>query len=156
MVKFDHCIIWCRLKLEIIILFLRKWPHAIWTIRLYKNYSTIVTVFSKVLKHHMKPKRRAPAYLRALRQIRGVVKRIVRGRAFAVKNRSRYALLSEKVKNYFPLKYIFASFKFTSLKNVGDLLLLLFHSISWFISLFIATLFTFLVLLNKSVQLYSE
>src|SRR6218665_2964562 len=39
----------------------------------------IVIVISKLLKRHSKAKRRAPAYLRALRQIRGVFQRIVRG-----------------------------------------------------------------------------
>src|SRR6218665_2641548 len=40
----------------------------------------IVIVNSKLLKRHSKAKRRAPAYSRALRQIRGVFLRIVRGR----------------------------------------------------------------------------
>src|SRR6218665_1143764 len=40
----------------------------------------IVIVNSKLLKRHSKAKRRAPAYSRALRQIRGVFQRIVRGR----------------------------------------------------------------------------
>ena len=40
----------------------------------------IVIVISKLLKPHSKAKRRAPAYSRALRQIRGVFQRIVRGR----------------------------------------------------------------------------
>src|SRR6218665_3425701 len=38
-------------------------------------------VNSKLLKRHSKAKRRAPAYSRALHQIRGVFQRIVRGRA---------------------------------------------------------------------------
>src|SRR6218665_2676811 len=38
----------------------------------------IVIVNSKLLKRHSKAKRRAPAYSRALRQIRGVFQRIVR------------------------------------------------------------------------------
>src|SRR6218665_259084 len=40
----------------------------------------IVIVNSKFLKRHSKAKRRAPAYSRALHQIRGVFQRIVRGR----------------------------------------------------------------------------
>src|SRR6218665_629260 len=40
----------------------------------------LVIVISKLLKRHSKAKRRAPAYSRALRQIRGVFQRIVRGR----------------------------------------------------------------------------
>ena len=40
----------------------------------------IVIVNSKLLKRHSKAKRRAPAYSRALRQIRGVFQRIVRGK----------------------------------------------------------------------------
>ena len=43
----------------------------------------IVIVNSKLLKRHSKAKRRAPAYSRALRQIRGVFQRIVRGRLVA-------------------------------------------------------------------------
>ena len=40
----------------------------------------IVIIISKLLKRHSKAKRRALAYSRALRQIRGVFQRIVRGR----------------------------------------------------------------------------
>src|SRR6218665_926037 len=40
----------------------------------------IVMVNSKLLKRHSKAKRRAPAYSRALPQIRGVIQRMVRGR----------------------------------------------------------------------------
>src|SRR6218665_3274450 len=40
----------------------------------------IVIITYKLLKRHSKAKHRAPAYSRALRQIRGVVQRIVRGR----------------------------------------------------------------------------
>ena len=40
----------------------------------------IVIVNSKLLKRRTKAKRRAPAYSRALRQIRGVFQRIVRGK----------------------------------------------------------------------------
>ena len=40
----------------------------------------IVVVNSKLLKRHSKAKRRAPAYSRALRQIKGVFQRIVRGK----------------------------------------------------------------------------
>src|SRR6218665_627929 len=40
----------------------------------------IVIVNSKLLKRHSKAKRRAPAYSRALRQIRGIFQRIVRGK----------------------------------------------------------------------------
>src|SRR6218665_2492148 len=40
----------------------------------------IVIVNSKLLKRHSKAKRRAPDYSRALRQIRGVFQRIVRGK----------------------------------------------------------------------------
>ena len=42
--------------------------------------SVIVIVISKLLKSHLKAKSRAQAYSRALRQIRGVVQRIVRWR----------------------------------------------------------------------------
>ena len=42
--------------------------------------SSIVIVNSKLLKRHSKAKRRAPAYSRALRQIRRVFQRIVRGK----------------------------------------------------------------------------
>jgi len=60
--------------------------------QLYENASTdnnrekeawidnIVIVIYKFLKRHTKAKRRAPAYSRALRQIRGIVQRIVLGR----------------------------------------------------------------------------
>jgi len=41
--------------------------------------SVIVIVISELLKRHSKDKRRAPAYSQALRQIRGIVQRIVRG-----------------------------------------------------------------------------
>ena len=40
----------------------------------------IVIVNSKLLERHSKAKRRAPAYSRALRQIKGVFQRIVRGK----------------------------------------------------------------------------
>ena len=40
----------------------------------------IIIVISKLLKRHSKAKCMAPAYSRALRQIRGVVQRIVRGK----------------------------------------------------------------------------
>ena len=43
-------------------------------------YHIIVIVNSKFLKRHSKAKRRAPAYSRALHQIRGVFQRIVRGK----------------------------------------------------------------------------
>ena len=43
-------------------------------------YSTFVFVISKFLERHSKLKRRAPAYSRALRQINGVVQRVVHGR----------------------------------------------------------------------------
>jgi len=42
-------------------------------------HRTIVIMISKLLKHLSKIKRRAPAYSRALRQIRGVVQSIVNG-----------------------------------------------------------------------------
>src|SRR6218665_1326426 len=48
------------------------------------NLQSIVIVNSKLLKSHSKAKRRAPAYSRALRQIRGVFQRIVRGRLRSV------------------------------------------------------------------------
>ena len=41
---------------------------------------TDIIVISKLLKRHSKAKRRAPSYSRALRQIKGVVQRIVRWR----------------------------------------------------------------------------
>src|ERR1043165_6708590 len=47
----------------------------------YNNRNLIVIVISKLLKRHSKAKRRAPAYSRALRLVRGVVQRIVRGRS---------------------------------------------------------------------------
>ena len=46
----------------------------------YKCIICIVVVVSKLLERHSKAKRWAPAYSRALRQIRGVVQRIVHGR----------------------------------------------------------------------------
>jgi len=42
---------------------------------------TDIIVISKLLKRHSKAKRRAPSYSRALRQIRGVVQRVVCGEA---------------------------------------------------------------------------
>src|SRR6218665_3462239 len=45
-----------------------------------KEQVGVVIVNSKLLKRHSKAKRRAPAYSRALRQIRGVFERTVRGR----------------------------------------------------------------------------
>src|SRR6218665_3448027 len=48
------------------------------------NFEDLVIVNSKLLKRHLKAKRRAPAYSRALRQIRGVFQRIVRGRLRSV------------------------------------------------------------------------
>src|SRR6218665_2733311 len=56
--------------------------------------SSIVIVNSKLLKRHSKAKRRAPAYSRALRQIRGVFQRIVRGRL-----RSVFQIVRECVKS---------------------------------------------------------
>src|SRR6218665_4044313 len=41
---------------------------------------TDIIVISKLLKRHSKAKRRAPSYSQALRQIKGVVQRIVRWR----------------------------------------------------------------------------
>src|SRR6218665_3895714 len=55
----------------------------------------IVIVNSKLLKRHLKAKRRAPAYSRALRQIRGVFQRIVRGRLRSVFQRVRECVKSE-------------------------------------------------------------
>src|SRR6218665_820741 len=55
---------------------------------------TIVIVNFKLLKRHSKAKRRAPAYSRALRQIRGVFQRIVRGRL-----RSVFQIVRECVKS---------------------------------------------------------
>src|SRR6218665_337519 len=58
-------------------------PSVLQGITLGPNYIfniVIVIVNSKLLKRHSKAKRRAPAYSRALRQIRGVFQRIVRGR----------------------------------------------------------------------------
>src|SRR6218665_2347211 len=55
----------------------------------------IVIVNSKLLKRHSKAKRRAPAYSRALRQIRGVFQRIVRGRLRSVFQRVRECVKSE-------------------------------------------------------------
>ena len=48
------------------------------TVSLLKHYAYIATVIinSKLLKRHSKAKRRAPAYSRALRQIRGVFQKI--------------------------------------------------------------------------------
>ena len=43
-------------------------------------FGIIITRNRKLLKRHSKAKRRAPAYSRALRQIRGVFQRRVRGR----------------------------------------------------------------------------
>src|SRR6218665_2438759 len=55
----------------------------------------IVIVNSKLLKRHLKAKRRATAYSRALRQIRGVFQRIVRGRLRSVFQRVRECVKSE-------------------------------------------------------------
>src|SRR6218665_208071 len=55
----------------------------------------IVIVNSKLLKRHSKAKHRAPAYSRALRQIRGVFQRIVRGRLRSVFQRVRECVKSE-------------------------------------------------------------
>src|SRR6218665_912704 len=55
----------------------------------------IVIVNSKLLKRLLKAKRRAPAYSRALRQIRGVFQRIVRGRLWSVFQRVRECVKSE-------------------------------------------------------------
>src|SRR6218665_2632621 len=54
-----------------------------------------IIVISKLLKRHSKAKRRAPAYSRALRQIRGVFQRIVRGRLRSVFQRVRECVKSE-------------------------------------------------------------
>ena len=59
-----------------------------------RSLIVIVIVNSKLLKHHSKAKRRAPAYSRALRQIRGVFQRIVRGRL-----RSVFQIVRECVKS---------------------------------------------------------
>src|SRR6218665_3987562 len=59
------------------------------------NTRNIVIVNSKLLKRHSKAKRRAPAYSRALRQIRGVFQRIVRGRPRSVFQRVRECVKSE-------------------------------------------------------------
>src|SRR6218665_1886014 len=55
----------------------------------------IVIVNSKFLKRHSKAKRRAPDYSRALRQIREVFQRIVRGRLRSVFQRVRECVKSE-------------------------------------------------------------
>ena len=55
----------------------------------------IVIINSKLLKRHLKAKCRAPAYSRALRQIRGVFQRIVRGRLRSVFQRVRECVKSE-------------------------------------------------------------
>src|SRR6218665_4213085 len=55
----------------------------------------IVIVNSKLLKRRSKAKRRAPAYSRALREIRGVFQRIVRGRLRSVFQRVRECVKSE-------------------------------------------------------------
>src|SRR6218665_446692 len=55
----------------------------------------IVIVNSKHLKRHSKAKRRAPVYSRALRQIRGVFQRIVRGRLRSGGQRVRECVKSE-------------------------------------------------------------
>src|SRR6218665_1302030 len=47
----------------------------------FDKQELIVIVNFKLLKYHSKAKRRAPAYSRALRQIRGIFQRIVRGEA---------------------------------------------------------------------------
>ena len=51
----------------------------------FKSSFVIVIVISKLLKRHSKANRRAPAYSRALRQIRGVFQRIVRAREAQVR-----------------------------------------------------------------------
>jgi len=38
-----------------------------------------ILVISKFLQHHLKAKRRAPAYSRAMRRIKGNVQRLVKG-----------------------------------------------------------------------------
>jgi len=53
------------------------------------TYNVLVILNSKLLKRHSKAKRRAPAYSRALRQIRGVFQRIVRGGAIQKSDRSK-------------------------------------------------------------------
>src|SRR6218665_3555416 len=55
----------------------------------------IVNVNSKLLKRHSKSKRRVPAYSRALRQIRVVFQRIVRGRLRSGFQRVRECVKSE-------------------------------------------------------------
>src|SRR6218665_3216225 len=55
----------------------------------------ILIVNSKLLKRHSEAKRRAPAYSRALRQIRGVFQRIVRGRFRSGCQRVRGCVKSE-------------------------------------------------------------
>src|SRR6218665_2700663 len=59
----------------------------------------IVIVNSKLLKRHSKAKRRAPAYSRALRQIREVFQRIVRGRLRSVFQRVRECVKSDNNNN---------------------------------------------------------
>src|SRR6218665_2913380 len=61
----------------------------------YKLWVSGVIVNSKLLKRHSKAKRRAPAYSPALRQIRGVFQRIVRGRLRSVFQRVRECVKSE-------------------------------------------------------------
>src|SRR6218665_2895132 len=63
----------------------------------------IVIVNSKLLKGHLKAKRRATAYSRALRQIRGVFQRIVRGRLRSVFQRVRECVKSEVFSNEYPV-----------------------------------------------------
>src|SRR6218665_3569240 len=73
------------------------WWHDLLThVTIIRTYIiVIVIVNSKLLKRHLKAKRRAPAYSRALRQIRGVFQRIVRGRLRSVFQRVRECVKSE-------------------------------------------------------------
>src|SRR6218665_1733732 len=61
----------------------------------HENRNRIVIVNSKFLKRHSKAKRRAPAYSRALRQIRRVFIAIVRGRLRSGCQRVRKCIKSE-------------------------------------------------------------
>src|SRR6218665_2994317 len=72
----------------------KDWGKAI-IVPLHKKGDRAVIVISKLLKRHSKAKRRAPAYSRALRQIRGVFQRIVRGRLRSGCQRVRECVKSE-------------------------------------------------------------
>jgi len=115
----------------------RRLAHA------YKITNWII--ISKLLKHHSKAKHRAPAYSRVLREIRGVIKRIVLGRFRSGCQRVRGQTIALQsncprslwvVSVYWSLKHHnkFKKCYITYVFPPGiDILMLFSHCIKWFL-----------------------